>query len=78
MRIAIGIPNTVPGTSGPWEEYLRSYYAFAGERAANAARTPQRIRDIVGEFEGIGTNEIVFTPTAARVEEVDRLADLVF
>lgn len=26
---------------------------------------------------GIGMNELVFTPTVARLDEVDRLADLV-
>lgn len=63
------------------EEYLRSYYAFAGERAAlisaGAVRTPDRIRAIIEEFAAIGMNELVFTPTVARLDEVDRLADLV-
>jgi hypothetical protein len=60
---------------------LRSYYAFAGERAeviaGGAVRTPRRIRDVVGEFAGIGMNELVFPPTVARFDEIDRLADLV-
>jgi hypothetical protein len=40
-------------------------------------RTPERIRGIVEEFAGIGTNELLFTPTLAWLDEVDRLADLV-
>jgi alkanesulfonate monooxygenase SsuD/methylene tetrahydromethanopterin reductase-like flavin-dependent oxidoreductase (luciferase family) len=67
--------------AGESADYLRSYYAFAGDHAetinAGAARTPRRIREVVGEWAGIGMNELVFTPTVARIEEVDRLADLV-
>jgi hypothetical protein len=63
------------------DAYLRSYYAFAGDHANTiadgAVRTPERIRGIVEEFAGIGMNELVFTPTLARLDEVDRLADLV-
>ncbi len=64
------------------DRYLRSYYAFAGERAGtiadSAVGTPERIRGIVDEFAGIGITEIVFTPTLARLDEVfDRLADIV-
>jgi alkanesulfonate monooxygenase SsuD/methylene tetrahydromethanopterin reductase-like flavin-dependent oxidoreductase (luciferase family) len=63
------------------DEYLRSYYAFAGDHAATiangAVRTPRRIRGIIEEFAGIGMNELVFTPTLARLDEVDRLADIV-
>jgi alkanesulfonate monooxygenase SsuD/methylene tetrahydromethanopterin reductase-like flavin-dependent oxidoreductase (luciferase family) len=63
------------------DRYLRGYYAFAGDHAntiaEGAVRTPERIRAIAGEFAGIGMNELVFTPTLARLDEVDRLADLV-
>lgn len=63
------------------DRYLRSYYAYAGEHAGTiadgAVRTPERIRAIAREFAGVGMNEITFTPTVARVDEVDRLADLV-
>jgi hypothetical protein len=40
-------------------------------------RTPERIRGIVSEFAGIGMNALAFTPTLARLDEVDRPADLV-
>ncbi|MEV6897434.1 LLM class flavin-dependent oxidoreductase [Amycolatopsis sp. NPDC051372] len=63
------------------DDYLRSYYAYAGPHATTiaegAVRTPDRIRAIVREFESAGLNELTFTPTVAEVEEVDRLADLV-
>jgi alkanesulfonate monooxygenase SsuD/methylene tetrahydromethanopterin reductase-like flavin-dependent oxidoreductase (luciferase family) len=63
------------------DTYLRSYYAYAGDHAntiaETAVRTPDRIRGIVDDFDGIGMNQLVFTPTIARLDEVDRLADLV-
>lgn len=40
-------------------------------------RTPSRIRGIAEEFAGVGMNELAFTPTLARLDEVDRLADIV-
>ncbi|WP_329458999.1 LLM class flavin-dependent oxidoreductase [Streptomyces sp. NBC_01497] len=63
------------------DRYVRGYYAYAGEHADTIAdgvvRTPRRIRGIVDEFAAIGVNELTFTPTIARPDEVDRLADLV-
>jgi alkanesulfonate monooxygenase SsuD/methylene tetrahydromethanopterin reductase-like flavin-dependent oxidoreductase (luciferase family) len=63
------------------DTYLRSYYAYGGDLAntiaETAVRTPERIRGIVGEFADIGMTELAFTPTLARLEEIDRLADLV-
>ncbi|MFJ4923054.1 LLM class flavin-dependent oxidoreductase [Streptomyces sp. NPDC088725] len=60
---------------------IRSYYAYAGDHgnaiAEGVVRTPERIRGIVAEFAAIGMNELTFTPTVARLDEVDRLADLV-
>jgi hypothetical protein len=35
------------------------------------------MRGIAREFADIGMNELVFTPTIARLDEVDRLADAV-
>jgi alkanesulfonate monooxygenase SsuD/methylene tetrahydromethanopterin reductase-like flavin-dependent oxidoreductase (luciferase family) len=63
------------------DRYVRGYYAYAGDHAGTIAdgvvRTPGRIRGIVDEFAAIGVNELTFTPTIARLDEVDRLADLV-
>ncbi|MCI2423223.1 LLM class flavin-dependent oxidoreductase [Saccharopolyspora sp. K220] len=68
-------------SSAESDSYLRSYYAYAGDHAntiaEGAVRTPDRIRGIIGEFADIGMTELVFTPTVARLDEVDRLADLV-
>lgn len=67
--------------AGASDDYLRSYYAYAGAHAntiaEGAVRSPERIRGIVKEFADVGITELTFTPTVARVSEVDRLADLV-
>jgi alkanesulfonate monooxygenase SsuD/methylene tetrahydromethanopterin reductase-like flavin-dependent oxidoreductase (luciferase family) len=63
------------------DRYVRGYYAYAGDHAGTIAdgvvRTGERIRGIVHEFAAIGVNELTFTPTIARPDEVDRLADMV-
>jgi len=60
---------------------LRRYYGFAGEWAnaiaESAIRTPQAARDAVKEFAGVGVTELVFDPTIAALDQVDRLADAV-
>jgi len=61
--------------------YLRDYYGFLGEwadRIADGAlRSGAAIRDAVRTFEDIGITEFYFDPTAASLDQVDRLADLV-
>ncbi|MFI6347919.1 LLM class flavin-dependent oxidoreductase [Streptomyces sp. NPDC050560] len=63
------------------DRYVRTYYAYAGDHGDTIARGVVRGRDqvrgIVRDFEAIGMTELTFTPTVARIEEVDRLADLV-
>lgn len=63
------------------DAYIRHYYAYAGDHgntiAEGVVRTPERIRSAVEEFAAVGMNELTFTPTVARLDEVDRLADLV-
>jgi alkanesulfonate monooxygenase SsuD/methylene tetrahydromethanopterin reductase-like flavin-dependent oxidoreductase (luciferase family) len=60
---------------------LRSYYGFLGEWAENVAegalRTPQAIRDAVKSFEDAGFHEVIFDPTVASLDQVDKLADVV-
>jgi alkanesulfonate monooxygenase SsuD/methylene tetrahydromethanopterin reductase-like flavin-dependent oxidoreductase (luciferase family) len=61
---------------------LRSYYGFLGDFAdvvaGSALRTPQGVRDTVRACQDVGITEVVFDPTVASVDEVDRLADIVF
>jgi alkanesulfonate monooxygenase SsuD/methylene tetrahydromethanopterin reductase-like flavin-dependent oxidoreductase (luciferase family) len=58
---------------------LREYYAFLGEWADriadSAVRTPEAVRDIASAFADVGVTDLVFDPTVADVDEVDRLAD---
>ena len=62
------------------DAYLRSYYAYAGDHAdtiaRGAVRSPREIRAVMSDFADIGMTDLVFTPTLADVDEVDRLADL--
>lgn len=60
---------------------LRHYYGFLGEWAeqiaASAVRSPEQARETVRAFADIGVTEVVFDPTVAALDEVDRLADAV-
>jgi alkanesulfonate monooxygenase SsuD/methylene tetrahydromethanopterin reductase-like flavin-dependent oxidoreductase (luciferase family) len=60
---------------------LARYYGFLGEwRDAvveSAVRTPQAARDLVRAYQEVGATEVVFDPTVASLDEVDRLADAV-
>ncbi|OLE29441.1 MAG: hypothetical protein AUG44_04020 [Actinobacteria bacterium 13_1_20CM_3_71_11] len=60
---------------------LRRYYGFAGDWAnaiaESALRTPQAARDAVKQFAEVGVTELVFDPTIAAPDQVDRLADAV-
>jgi alkanesulfonate monooxygenase SsuD/methylene tetrahydromethanopterin reductase-like flavin-dependent oxidoreductase (luciferase family) len=60
---------------------LRTYYGFLGERAdaivESVLRTPQGLEDAARAFEEVGVDELVFCPTLASMDQVDRLADAV-
>lgn len=62
--------------------YLNDYYAFLGPYASmiadGALRTPDAIRGALKAFAAAGINEIYFDPTAARLDQIDRLAEVVF
>lgn len=61
------------------DRYLREYYGYAGEHAGTiaeqAVRTRAQIRSVVERFAEVGMNELVFTPTVPRLDQVDALAD---
>jgi len=60
---------------------LRTYYAFTGEWAEGIAmgapRTPEAVQERAAAFEKLGVDELVFDPTVADLDQVDRLAELV-
>jgi alkanesulfonate monooxygenase SsuD/methylene tetrahydromethanopterin reductase-like flavin-dependent oxidoreductase (luciferase family) len=59
---------------------LRSYYAFVGDWvegiAMGAPRTPAAVRERAAAFEELGIDELIFDPTVADLDQVDRLADV--
>ena len=61
---------------------LRHYYAFAGQYgdmiADGALRTPQAVRDTVAAFRDLGFTEVFLDATTPDLDQVDRLADVVF
>ena len=60
---------------------LRTYYGFLGDWAeaiaTGAPRTPRAVRERAAAFEELGVDELVFDPTVANLDQVDRLADAV-
>jgi alkanesulfonate monooxygenase SsuD/methylene tetrahydromethanopterin reductase-like flavin-dependent oxidoreductase (luciferase family) len=61
--------------------YLKDYYAFLGEwadRIAESAPTSaDALRDIATKFRDIGVDELIFDPTIAELDQVDRLAEAI-
>lgn len=60
---------------------LRSYYGFLGQWVdqvvESALRTPDDLRGALESYADVGVTEVVFDPTVASLEEVERLADVV-
>jgi alkanesulfonate monooxygenase SsuD/methylene tetrahydromethanopterin reductase-like flavin-dependent oxidoreductase (luciferase family) len=60
---------------------LRTYYGWLGDWAEAIAtgtpRTPQAVRERAAAFEQLGVDELIFDPTVANLDQVDRLADAV-
>ena len=60
--------------------YLRDYYAFTGPFAEKIAAanltTPQAIVDFVRGYEEAGCDELVLLPTLGRLDQLDRLAEV--
>ena len=60
---------------------LRTYYGFLGDWAegvaTSAPRTAEAVRERAAAFETLGVDELIFDPTVANLDQVDRLADAV-
>ncbi len=60
---------------------LRRYYGFLGEWVDaivdGALRSTDAVKQAVRDFADAGVTELIFNPTVASVDEVDRLADAV-
>lgn len=61
--------------------YLRHYYAFTGSFAEKIAAgnltSPGAIVDFVRGYEDAGCDELVLFPTVSRIDQVDRLAEVI-
>lgn len=61
--------------------YIRHYYAFLGEAAdtmaRNAISSPEAVKDTIRDMEGIGMDEVVFLPSVAEMDQLERLADII-
>jgi len=70
-------PNAESGAA----QYLKDYYAFLGEWAGRIAEstpvTPEAINELVARFDDIGVDELIFDPTIANLDQIDRLAEAV-
>jgi alkanesulfonate monooxygenase SsuD/methylene tetrahydromethanopterin reductase-like flavin-dependent oxidoreductase (luciferase family) len=65
----------------PGQDYLRDYYAFTGPFAEKIAQgmltTPQAILQFVRGYEEAGCDELVLFPAVARLDQLERLADVI-
>ena len=70
-------PNAADKVGG----YIRHYYSFLGETAENMARnaisTPEAVKDTIRDMESIGMDEVVFLPSVAEMDQLERLADTI-
>ena len=61
--------------------YIRHYYSFLGDAAEQMARnaisSPEAVKDAIRDMEGIGMDEVVFLPSVAVIDQLDRLADII-
>jgi len=73
---ALGAPKALAAAA----EYLRKYYRFTGgfeERiVAGNLTTPAAIKDFVRGYEEEGCDELVLLPTVSRMDQLERLADV--
>ena len=61
--------------------YIRHYYSFLGDAAEQMARnaisSPEAVKDAIRDMEGIGMDEVVFLPSVAEIDQLERLADII-
>ena len=70
-------PNAADKVGG----YIRHYYSFLGEAAenmaCNAISTPEAVKDTIRDMESIGMDEVVFLPSVADTDQLERLQDII-
>jgi alkanesulfonate monooxygenase SsuD/methylene tetrahydromethanopterin reductase-like flavin-dependent oxidoreductase (luciferase family) len=65
------------------DEQLRSYYNFrvlrpGAKPAEDANLTPEAIRRTVESYTALGCDELIFFPCSSRLDQIERLAEIVF
>jgi hypothetical protein len=69
------------GTADPGAAYLRHYYAFTGpfaeKIAAGNLTSPGAVVDFIRGYEDAGCDELMLFPTVARLDQVERLAEVI-
>jgi alkanesulfonate monooxygenase SsuD/methylene tetrahydromethanopterin reductase-like flavin-dependent oxidoreductase (luciferase family) len=69
-------PNAGEGSA----KYLKDYYAYLGEWAGRIAEsaptTPDALKEIAARFQDLGVDELIFDPTIAEIDQIDRLAEV--
>jgi hypothetical protein len=72
--LARSAPRRRCGTSAP-------NYGFLGDWAEGIAsgvpRTPEAVRRTATAFEDLGVDELIFDPSVADLDQIDRLAEVV-
>ena len=70
-----------PGAADKVGGYIRHYYSFLGDTAElmarNAISTPEAVKDTLRDMESIGMDEVVFLPSVAEMDQLERLADII-
>jgi hypothetical protein len=58
--------------------YLSDYYGDVGPRiAAGVPYDPEALHEVIGRFEAMGADELIFDPTIGELEQVELLAKAV-
>jgi alkanesulfonate monooxygenase SsuD/methylene tetrahydromethanopterin reductase-like flavin-dependent oxidoreductase (luciferase family) len=81
-RLAMGLYYRLgSNTAQRSEAYIRDYYAFAGPVAEQVVQgiisIPEAMKGAIQVYESVGVDEIIFWPTVAELDQIDRLADVV-
>jgi hypothetical protein len=81
MKVAIGLPNAAPATTGTeLTEWARHYYAWlgdevAGDIAGSAATDREAVQGYLSAYEEAGCDGLILFPSASDAAQVDLLAD---
>src|SRR5919106_526422 len=75
--VALGYFALGPKAEEGSAKYLKDYYAYLGEWAdriaESAALTPDALKELAARYEDIGVDELIFDPTIAELDQIDRL-----